>query len=106
VIGVDVNPAKVDMINRGLSPVVEERLDEAVASAVKARRLRAIPHFDRLLIADLRRALDGAGMIVIGHASREDIALLEAEHDGRPILDLQGVPALPRLSGVRYRSLC
>ncbi len=67
---------------------------------------REIPHFDRLLIADLRRALDGAGMIVIGHASREDIALLEAEHDGRPILDLQGVPALARLSGVRYRSLC
>ena len=67
---------------------------------------REIPHFDRLLIADLRRALDGAGMIVIGHASREDIAVLEAEHNGRPILDLQGVPALAQLAGARYRSLC
>jgi len=67
---------------------------------------REIPHFDRLLVGDLRRALDGAGMIVIGHANRDDIALLEAEHDGRPILDLQGVPALAQLSGVRYRSLC
>ncbi|HYL48446.1 MAG TPA: nucleotide sugar dehydrogenase [Stellaceae bacterium] len=67
---------------------------------------REIPHFDRLVVGDLRRALDGAGMIVIGHANREDIALLEAEHDGRPILDLQGVPALAQLSGVRYRSLC
>ncbi|MDE2229400.1 MAG: UDP-glucose/GDP-mannose dehydrogenase family protein [Alphaproteobacteria bacterium] len=67
---------------------------------------REIPHFDRLLIADLRRALDGAGMIVVGHANREDVATLEAAHDGRPILDLQGVPALSLLPGARYRSLC
>lgn len=42
VIGVHVNAAKIDMINRGLSPVVEEGLDEPVFAGVKARRLRAI----------------------------------------------------------------
>jgi GDP-mannose 6-dehydrogenase len=30
VIGVDVNPRKLEMLNRGLSPVVEEGIDEAV----------------------------------------------------------------------------
>ncbi len=42
VIGVDVNSGKIDMINRGLSPVVEDGLDEVVAAAVKSGRLRAV----------------------------------------------------------------
>jgi len=41
VIGVDTNPLKVDMINRGQSPVVEERIDDLIASAVEQGRLRA-----------------------------------------------------------------
>ncbi|MDY7076305.1 MAG: UDP-glucose/GDP-mannose dehydrogenase family protein [Chloroflexota bacterium] len=41
VIGVDVNPIKVDMINAGKSPVIEAGLDDLIAAGVKAGRLRA-----------------------------------------------------------------
>jgi GDP-mannose 6-dehydrogenase len=41
VIGVDVNPEKVDMINRGQSPVVEDQMSDLVAEQVAAGRLCA-----------------------------------------------------------------
>lgn len=41
VVGVDTNPAKVQMINAGQSPVVEEGIEELIAAAVRAGRLRA-----------------------------------------------------------------
>ena len=41
VIGVDVNPLKVDLINDGRSPIVEPGLGELLAEAVRAKRLRA-----------------------------------------------------------------
>jgi GDP-mannose 6-dehydrogenase len=41
VIGVDVNRGKVDMINAGLSPVVEEGLAELMAEAHRAGRISA-----------------------------------------------------------------
>ncbi|MGH7012727.1 MAG: nucleotide sugar dehydrogenase [Stellaceae bacterium] len=96
------------LIGKGYDLAIFDRSVNASKLLGKNREFieREIPHFDRLLIADLHRALDGAGMIVIGHASREDIAVLEAEHGGRPILDLQGVPVLAQLLGAHYRSLC
>lgn len=41
VVGVDVSRAKVDAINCGLSPIIEARMDDLVAEAVAAGRLRA-----------------------------------------------------------------
>lgn len=41
VIGVDVNSTKVDLINSGRSPIVEEGIDELVGEMVAAGRLRA-----------------------------------------------------------------
>jgi GDP-mannose 6-dehydrogenase len=41
VIGVDVNPTKVEMLNAGHSPIVEPGLGELIESGVKAGRLRA-----------------------------------------------------------------
>jgi GDP-mannose 6-dehydrogenase len=41
VIGVDVNPMKVNMINAGQSPVIEAELGDLIAEAVKSGRLRA-----------------------------------------------------------------
>lgn len=41
VIGVDVNPAKVQMIESGQSPIIEARMNELVADAKKACRLHA-----------------------------------------------------------------
>jgi GDP-mannose 6-dehydrogenase len=40
VIGVDVSPDKVDMVNRGVSPIVEPGLDELLAGAAAGGRLR------------------------------------------------------------------
>jgi len=41
VIAVDVDPAKVSAVNSGISPIVEQGLDEILARAVKSGRLRA-----------------------------------------------------------------
>jgi GDP-mannose 6-dehydrogenase len=41
VIGVDVNPAKVQLINEGKSPIVEEQIGDLIATAVSSGKLRA-----------------------------------------------------------------
>ncbi|MGH9447682.1 MAG: nucleotide sugar dehydrogenase [Terriglobia bacterium] len=41
VIGVDVNPSKVEMLNSGRSPIIEAQMDDLVASAHQACRLHA-----------------------------------------------------------------
>ena len=41
VIGVDINPLKVEIINGGRSPIVEPGIEELIAAAVKQNRLRA-----------------------------------------------------------------
>ncbi len=51
VIGVDVNPMKVDLINDGQSPVIEAELDSLIGSAVAASRLGADTSACRAVIA-------------------------------------------------------
>jgi GDP-mannose 6-dehydrogenase len=46
VIGVDTNPTKVQMINAGESPVVEEGINELIAAAVRTGALRATHDVD------------------------------------------------------------
>ena len=41
VIGVDVAPKKVDLLNEGISPIVEERIGDLLDECVKSGRLRA-----------------------------------------------------------------
>ena len=41
VIGVDVNPQKVEIINSGHSPVIEQEIDEIISKTVKSGLLRA-----------------------------------------------------------------
>src|SRR5919204_1757505 len=41
VIGVDVNPDKVAMVEAGQTPVVEERIGDLIAATVESGRLRA-----------------------------------------------------------------
>jgi GDP-mannose 6-dehydrogenase len=41
VIGVDVNPTKVEIINSGRSPIVEDGVNELIAKVVKAGHLLA-----------------------------------------------------------------
>jgi GDP-mannose 6-dehydrogenase len=41
VVGIDPLPTKVDLINRGQSPIIEAEIGEIVAASAKAKRLRA-----------------------------------------------------------------
>ncbi|HEV2178550.1 MAG TPA: UDP-glucose/GDP-mannose dehydrogenase family protein [Terriglobia bacterium] len=45
VIGVDVNPAKVEMVNSGRSPILEAQMDALVAEGRESSRLRATTDF-------------------------------------------------------------
>ncbi|HWQ35051.1 MAG TPA: UDP-glucose/GDP-mannose dehydrogenase family protein [Blastocatellia bacterium] len=49
VIGVDVSELKVEIINSGRSPIVEPGVEELVASAVKAKKLRATTSTDEAI---------------------------------------------------------
>lgn len=69
IVGVDISPNKVELINQGKSPIVEADIDEWVARSVKAGSLRAT-----LSMAD---ALSDASMAIIcvGTPSRADGSL-------------------------------
>jgi GDP-mannose 6-dehydrogenase len=69
VVGVDVNPAKVDAINQGRSPIVEPGLDALLADVVAARRLRATMNTcDAILESDV-------SLICVGTPSRRNGSL-------------------------------
>jgi len=57
VIGVDVNPSKVDMLGSGRSPVVEARVGEMISSAHSAGRLQAT--------VDAREAIRDSGITFV-----------------------------------------
>lgn len=69
VIGVDVNPTKVALINSGGSPVVEKGLTEIIAEAVKAGRLRATTSVDDAVLGS------EVSVISVGTPSRANGAL-------------------------------
>ena len=72
VIGVDVNQVKVDLVNDGKAPVVEERIGELIAEVVRTGALRATAdvargdHGQRGL-AGLRRHAVGAQRQPVHH---------------------------------------
>jgi GDP-mannose 6-dehydrogenase len=69
VIGVDPNASKVDLINRGVPPIVEKDIDKLVEGAVEAGRLRGT--------ADVREAVQGSdiSLICVGTPSQLNGAL-------------------------------
>lgn len=66
VIAVDVDPGKIDAINAGLSPIVENGLDPLIAEVVKAGKLVATD--------DVQHAIDNtdASFIAVGTPSAPD----------------------------------
>ncbi|MCB9880803.1 MAG: nucleotide sugar dehydrogenase [Planctomycetes bacterium] len=66
---------------------------------------REIPHLDELLVRDPKRVLEGADVLVVAHAPASVIDLIREHHNGRPIIDLSGVPALRRIEGASYEGL-
>lgn len=96
VVGVDVRAEKVDMLNQGQSPVVEDRLGELVAAQVAAARLcattdsvRAIAQSDIALVCvgtpsaangslstgSLERVSDEIGSALAGHRGRYTVVV-------------------------------
>jgi GDP-mannose 6-dehydrogenase len=69
VLGVDVNPVKVDAINAGRSPVVEDGLDELLARGVAENRIRAL--------SDVQEAVEAsdASLICVGTPSNPNGSL-------------------------------
>ncbi len=87
VIGVDLNPTKVQMMNEGRSPIVEERIGDLLATAVRDGRLRATTD-----VAEAVRATDisvvsvGTPSASNGRISLDAVARV-SEDIGRALVD-------------------
>ena len=69
VIGVDVNPKKLELINQGTSPIVEPDLEGILAESVEAGRLRATSNpYEAISEADV-------SLVCVGTPSRENGSL-------------------------------
>jgi GDP-mannose 6-dehydrogenase len=67
---------------------------------------REIPHLDRLLHDTPERALEGAQVVVVGHADAQARQAIAATAAGRRNVDLSGYPEL-RTAGARsYEGIC
>ena len=66
---------------------------------------REIPHLDRLLHDDPAAALQGAEVIVVGHADAEARQVIARNAAGRRIVDLSGYADL-RTAGADYEGIC
>jgi GDP-mannose 6-dehydrogenase len=90
VVGVDSNEGKADLINAGRSPVVEKDVDEMIASAVAAGRLRATTDHraavreSELAIVCVGTPSRGNGDLDLSHVRRvcQDIALVLRDKAG------------------------
>jgi GDP-mannose 6-dehydrogenase len=69
VVGVDVNPAKVDLVNRGLPTILEEGIGELVAAMVTDGRLRATTDPAEAVAAT------GVSLVCVGTPSRPNASL-------------------------------
>ena len=67
---------------------------------------REIPHLERLLARDPAAALDGAGLVVLGHVGEADQPALLAALHGHRVLDLAGISGLRDHPGISYQGLC
>jgi len=118
VIGVDVSATKVAMMNEGRSPIVEERIGDLLAAAVRDGRLRATTDVaDAVLASDLSVVSVGTpgssnGRISLDAVERVSVQIGEAiaRKRGRHLVVVRStvlpgsvrgtvVPALERASG-------
>lgn len=89
VIGVDVNPTKVDIINSGKSPIVEPQMNELIHDVVKSGKLRATTDsIEAVKASDISLICVGTpskpnGSLDLGHVARvcEEIGAALATKD-------------------------
>jgi GDP-mannose 6-dehydrogenase len=96
------------LIGKGFDVSIYDRSVDA-ARLVGANRQyieQEIPHLDRVLVGDPSAAIADASIIVIAHADDDSIAAIAAEHHGKSIVDLQGVPEIAALPNIRYEGIC
>lgn len=67
---------------------------------------REIPHLDRLLCETPEAALEGAEVIVVGHADAEARKLIAALAPGKRIVDLSGYAELRDSAAAEYEGIC
>jgi GDP-mannose 6-dehydrogenase len=67
---------------------------------------REIPHLDRLLKEDARGMLQGAEIIVVGHADAATRALIAEHAAGKRIIDLSGYADLRHAPSALYEGIC
>ena len=67
---------------------------------------REVPHLDRLLKPTVEQALEGAEVIVVGHADAATRALIAANARERRIVDLAGYDDLRDCAAVSYEGIC
>ena len=67
---------------------------------------REIPHLERLLAPDPLEALRDCKVVVIGHAGESELEAIAAQHQGRVVIDLQGVKAIEEIPGIAYEGIC
>lgn len=67
---------------------------------------REIPHLDRLLQATPEQALDGAQVIVVGHADAAAQEAIAARAAGKRIVDLSGYALLRDAGASAYEGIC
>ncbi len=120
VIGVDVNPVKVDMINAGQSPVIEAELDTLIAEGVESDRIRATTEAAEAIAASdvslicVGTPSNGNGGLNLAYVERvcQQIGEALADRDGYHVVVLRStmlpgsteelvIPTLERASGHR-----
>ena len=67
---------------------------------------REIPHLERLLFSEPATALEGAGLVILGHVGPADRPALLQALDGHTVLDLAGVAEVRDHAGISYQGLC
>ena len=96
------------LIGKGYELAIYDRDVEVarLTGANKAFIAHEIPHLGRLLKKSPEETLEGAEAIVIGHVGPAEAAVVAARHEGRTIIDLQGVRELETLKGADYQGIC
>ena len=118
--GLAFKPGTDDMRDSPLVALVERLLGKGFEIAifdrfVKLSRLlgknkefieREIPHLERLLRDDPQSTMDGAELIVVGHADAQARQTIATRAKGRRVIDLSGYADLQAAVGAGYEGIC